>query len=84
MSERRYGRWAGNQKGDPEDPTRCIEVVCGRNRSVLTYQCSRKRGYGPGGLYCAQHAKRFCSECDRAGAYKGLCEGCWAYKEHQG
>ncbi|CAB5223449.1 hypothetical protein UFOVP383_49 [uncultured Caudovirales phage] len=51
--ERRYGQWGGNPKGHPEDPTRCIEEVWPFPR-----QCTRKRGYGPDGLYCKQHAKQ--------------------------
>ena len=52
---RRYNQWAGNPRGWPEDKTRCIEEVWS---GYLSYQCSRKRGYGPDGLYCKQHAKR--------------------------
>jgi len=54
-STRRYGVWAGNPKGWPEDAARCItEVSDGWHFS----QCGRKRGHGPDGLYCKQHAKR--------------------------
>ena len=57
MTERRYDEWAGNPKGFPEDKTRCVETV-----SDFTgwhqIQCSRKRGYGPNGEYCKQHAKK--------------------------
>ena len=49
---RRYGAWAGNPAGTPEDPFKCIEVVPDGYRSC---QCSRKRGHGPDGLYCRQH-----------------------------
>jgi hypothetical protein len=49
-----YGAWTGNPKGNPEDPDRCVESV---SDGYLFYQCKRKRGYGPGGLYCKQHAK---------------------------
>lgn len=51
-----YGVWAGNDKGYPEDRTKCIEVVYD-NRSFISHQCCRKRGYGPDGLYCKQHGK---------------------------
>lgn len=52
---RRYGKWAGNPNGNPEDATRCIvEVPDG----YLFAQCSRKRGHGPNGEYCGQHAKK--------------------------
>lgn len=51
---RRYGKWAGNPTGVPEDEKRCIaEVLDG----FLYRQCGRKRGKGPDGLYCTQHAK---------------------------
>lgn len=54
---RRYGEWAGDPQGRPEDETRCIEEVWPREIGWIAYQCTRKRGYGPGGLYCKQHAK---------------------------
>ena len=50
----RYGGWAGNEKGRPFDPRRCAaEVMSGYH----FFQCTRKPGHGPGGLYCKQHAK---------------------------
>jgi len=54
--EKRYGVWAGNPKGVPEDITRCYEEVY-VELSHLFRQCLRKRGYGKDGLYCQQHAK---------------------------
>ena len=54
---RRYGAWAGNPSGAVEDVARCVREVAGRGRRVMFYQCLRKRGNGPGGLYCKQHAK---------------------------
>jgi hypothetical protein len=54
---RTYGKWAGNPKGIPEDPTRCVESVSDFT-GWLSYQCARKRGYGPNKEYCKQHAKR--------------------------
>lgn len=42
-------RWYWTQ---PEDKTRCVEEVSGQ------HQCSRKRGHGPGGEYCRQHAAK--------------------------
>lgn len=54
--ERRYGKWAGNPNGTPEDETRCIQDVSNRDRSMGFHQCYRKRGHGPDGLYCFQHA----------------------------
>ena len=48
---RRYG-----YQNFPEDITCCVADVPDRN-SVVFYQCCRKRGHGPGGLYCKQHGK---------------------------
>ena len=57
--ERQYGQWAGNPKGYAEKPTRCVaHVGIGAAGTPGGYQCLRNRGYGPGGLYCKQHAKR--------------------------
>ena len=69
--DRQYGVWAGNPQGVPEDKTKCVEEVPTRTwgmenmrwaavagwRKYCYSQCSRKRGHGPGGLYCAQHEK---------------------------
>lgn len=52
---RRYNKWAGNPKGDHEDTTQCV-VQCHEMRGGA-HQCPRKRGHGPDGLYCKQHAK---------------------------
>ena len=52
---RRYHMWAGHPQGEKEDTTRCIEEVCAAGRAILFYQCNRKRGFGPGNLYCKQH-----------------------------
>jgi hypothetical protein len=51
---RRYDIWAGNPKGIPEDPTRCIQEVPDWS-GWHVYQCFRKRKVG---LYCTQHAKK--------------------------
>ena len=55
--ERRYGQWAGCPKGRPEDPALCIEPVWPLS-AYISAQCTRKRGHGPDGLYCKQHAKK--------------------------
>jgi len=45
-----------NPEGIKEDPTRCIaSVSAGMGWHFI--QCSRKRGFGPDGLLCRQHAK---------------------------
>jgi hypothetical protein len=54
----RYGQWPGNPKGVPMDTARCIENVFPKHGFPIPHQCNRKRGYGTGGLYCKQHAKR--------------------------
>ena len=54
--ERRYGRWAGNPEGVPENEANCVQELYNRNDWHF-YQCSRKRGHGPNGEYCRQHAK---------------------------
>lgn len=53
---RRYGEWAGNEAGVPEDTARCVEKVW-PTYQFSDKQCSRKRGHGPKGLYCKQHSK---------------------------
>lgn len=55
--KRRYGRWRGNPNGIPEDDERCVFEVYPTGRSIIPFQCLRKRGYGRGGMYCKQHAK---------------------------
>lgn len=55
---RRYRRWAGNPRGDKEDKARCIASVSDGGRSVLLHQCNRKRGHGPNGDFCTQHANK--------------------------
>ncbi|MBI9081619.1 MAG: hypothetical protein JEY79_18005 [Pseudodesulfovibrio sp.] len=51
---RTYGDW--NVK---EGQERCIEDVYHKINDFrgTRQQCSRKRGHGPDGLYCKQHAK---------------------------
>lgn len=57
--ERRYGQWAGNPMGNAESPDHCIKEVWPNDRyRMIPYQCCRKRGHGPDGLYCKQHAKK--------------------------
>lgn len=55
--KRIYGRWAGNPNGQPEDVTRCIQEIWGGDAWSRGSQCQRKRGHGPNGLYCKQHAR---------------------------
>ncbi|MCK5606276.1 hypothetical protein KAR91_30530 [Candidatus Pacearchaeota archaeon] len=59
MTEKRvYGRdKIDNPNGTPEDKSRCIIKIMGE-RCEASYQCSRKRGHGPDGLLCKQHAHK--------------------------
>ena len=56
LNPRRYGKGYGRE-GMLEDPTRCISSIVSRE-TLYSWQCSRKRGHGKGGLYCKQHAKQ--------------------------
>lgn len=56
--ERRYGKWAANPRGFPENPTKCVYEVYARYPEYTGHQCCRKRGYGVNGEYCKQHAKQ--------------------------
>lgn len=40
-------------------PEHCAESVHERGRGCQLYQCQRKPGHGPEGLYCKQHAQRY-------------------------
>lgn len=53
-----YGQWAGNPRGQRADEAKCIEAVWPKD-GWIPYQCQRKRGHGPQGMYCRQHAKRY-------------------------
>ena len=52
-----YGEWAGNERGVLERADCCIEGIYPYH-AMIESQCSRKRGFGPGGLYCKQHGKQ--------------------------
>lgn len=52
---RMYGSNAW-RKGTREHPDLCIASVWPRG-SWADHQCTRKRGYGPGGLWCKQHGR---------------------------
>lgn len=57
---RKYGKWAGNRHGVPEDPERCIWSVYSSDcsRGMIDHQCRNRRGHGPSGLFCGVHAKK--------------------------
>ena len=63
---RRYGAWPGKPGGRTEKIADCVEAMPDQStfNGMVTKQCSRKRGHGPDGLYCKQHAKRH--DVDRA------------------
>jgi hypothetical protein len=50
-----YDKWAGNPKGTPEDPARCVVAVWAFGHAK---QCQRKRGKGRDGLLCGTHANK--------------------------
>jgi hypothetical protein len=57
---RMYG--SNDARGDwrvPEDVSRCAEEVATPPYYIDFHQCTRKRGHGPDGLYCKQHAKGY-------------------------
>lgn len=54
----RYHKWAGNPEGNPYRLEDCAYEVWPADRMLFAYQCQRKNGYGPKGLYCKQHAKK--------------------------
>lgn len=41
-----------------EDLTRCVKEIGEPPRYIHWHQCKRKRGHGPEGFYCKQHAKQ--------------------------
>jgi hypothetical protein len=53
----RYGTWAGNPKGADYNEGSCAYEVSDSD-GWHYYQCSRKNGHGPEGIYCKQHAKK--------------------------
>ena len=50
----KYNSWAGNPQGRPYVVGGCAYEVWS---NMLSWQCTRRNGYGMGGLYCKQHAK---------------------------
>jgi len=52
----KYYQWAGNEKGWKYRDGDCAYEVYALN-GWGSYQCSRKNGHGPGGLYCKQHGR---------------------------
>lgn len=51
-TERRYGVWAMDPEGTPENPKKCIVEVHTDNTFG---QCPFLRGHGPNGDYCKKH-----------------------------
>ncbi|MEM5810157.1 MAG: hypothetical protein QW156_04695 [Candidatus Aenigmatarchaeota archaeon] len=51
----KYEDWAGNPNGVPYKEGRCVYAIF---KGVTEFQCQRKNGFGPDGLYCRQHAKK--------------------------
>lgn len=53
----KYTKWSANLIGNPYNESFCAYEVWPQTTSCFPYQCSRKNGHGPAGLYCKQHAK---------------------------
>ena len=56
--KRTYFKSMANPTGE-EVKTHCVHAIawCPQPSTNAKLQCSRKRGYGPKGLYCKQHAR---------------------------
>lgn len=52
---RRYNKHYDQPRGVPELPDRCVVEV--DHCAMAHIQCARKRGHGPNGLFCRQHAE---------------------------
>lgn len=52
----RYNKWGGNPRGNHYDSSRCADEAYD-SVSRMFYQCSRKPGHGPDGIFCKQHAR---------------------------
>lgn len=82
---RYYNVWAGNLNGTAEDPGHCVVSVTEHSSWPHSGQCGRKRGHGPDGLYCWQHAKMLaCGEMlfvpkdrEAAKAVRVITHICW-------
>ena len=53
----RYHQWAGRPAGTPYREDHCVYEVWAQGQMIMSYQCSRKNGFGPDHLYCKQHSK---------------------------
>ena len=58
----RYGAYPAGESGVAYDPTRCAEEVFDLKAAVIRFQCPRRNGKGPDGLYCGIHARRYREE----------------------
>lgn len=59
IKQQTYGGMSSKHKARPEQ---CHEAVRDSHGFFRTKQCSRKLGFGRGGLFCKQHAKKYPSE----------------------
>ena len=55
----RYGVCPAQQDGVAYDPDRCAEEMLDLKAAIVRYQCARKNGKGPNGLFCGRHAKQY-------------------------
>lgn len=67
--EIRYGRWTGNPNGVKYKESQCAYEVHDE-REIIGRQCFRKNGFGPGKLYCKQHARIVESYYEKEGGVK--------------
>ena len=54
----RYGCWAGEPKGRRYREADCAYEVFPQQRGGMHHQCCKGNGFGPGLLYCRQHANK--------------------------
>ena len=61
----RYGIYPGDTKGHKYKNDFCAYAIWRSSGwPPALYQCSRKNGHGPDGLYCKQHSKKVKGEKD--------------------
>ena len=58
--------WAGLPQGTAEDLNRCVVSVSDHTSWPHSGQCKRRRGHGPSGLYCKQHARMLVGGLDHS------------------
>ena len=69
VKQRRYECFIEGHEDRPWTPGQCADYA---GRSLHLMRCSRKDGYGPGGLFCRQHANIIAKELQRYGKTEGV------------